>query len=91
MIRSLIQSRFAFSSMHPQFVSISGNAKRKLHVIHSSEVNNLVPESERSDFIKNNSVETLNNGVKTVFVSEKAVDKLKISKDTIVEFSTSIQ
>lgn len=91
MISSLVQCRFYFASMYPKFASISGNTKRKLHVIHSSEANTLVPESERSDFIKNNSVETIDNGVKTVFVSEKAVAKLKIKKNTIVEFSTSIQ
>ena len=91
MISSLIQCRLYFASMYPKFVSISGNTKRKLHVIHSSEANTLVPESERSDFIKNNSVETIDNGVKTIFVSEKAVGKLKIRKNTIVEFSTSMQ
>ena len=87
MIRCLVQGRMAFSSMFPKFVPLSGNAKRKLHVIHSSETNTLVPESERGDFTKNNSVETNENGMKTVIVSEKAVKKLKIKKNTIVEFS----
>ena len=89
MIRNLTHSIFTFSSAFPRLVT-SGVTERVLKVVHSSE-KSLLPEKERVEFTKNNKVKYDQDGVKFTVVSEKAVDKVKISKNTQVIFSQAIQ